>query len=130
MKTYTQSLNYLLHQIWVLPQREEFSFSAVQKNFFTFFFSFAIISDIMPYYSSYSEAKKDKPTTSSSNILTGKNRNNSINSSWGSTDPGSFSWIFESCMALTVGAFQQFGFIFLELGSCCRNLQLSNTSGI
>lgn len=40
----------------------------------------------MLYYTSHSKAKKDNPTTSSSNILTGKNRNNSINSSWGSTN--------------------------------------------
>lgn len=49
------------------------------------------LSLIMLYYSSHSKAKKDNPTTSSSNLLTGKNRNNSINSSWGSKMPRSFS---------------------------------------
>lgn len=73
--------NYLLNQIWVLPQRYEFRFSAVQKYFFPFF-SFAIISDNAALFLPL----KSQERQSNYFLLqhTGKNRNNSINPSWGS----------------------------------------------
>lgn len=108
-----------LNQIQVclfFSQRYEFIFTVVLPSS-SAPFPFSVIT---PYCFSHSKAEKDGPKTSSPNILTGKNRNNSTPAG-PAQKPGSFSWIRESC-ASGVGASQQFGFIILVSARAAETL--------
>lgn len=121
--------NDLLNQIWALPQRCESSFSAVHKKLFSLSFSSVIISDNAVLYLPL----KSRERQSNYFLLRHtyrKEKKQFYQLQLGNTNARKLFLHFESCVTLTVGAFQQIGFIFLELCSCCRNLQLSNTGGI
>lgn len=108
------SLLNALDRIRIPKPNTSFFFHKDMNLFLQWFPSFSApfpFSVITPYCSSHSKAEKDGPTTSSPNILTGKNSNNSTPAG-PAQKPGSFSWIRESC-ASGVGASQQFGFIIL-----------------